>query len=104
LNSHHHQQQKPKKKKTHSSSRSVSVPATSANMGPGFDSFGFAVDLKNELVLERGAFQIEIFGEGELSLPKDETNAIIGAVRDGYAAIFPNEGAGLSHFLTLRHD
>jgi homoserine kinase len=55
-------------------------------------------------VLERGAFQIEIFGEGELSLPKDETNAIIGAVRDGYAAIFPNEGAGLSHFLTLRHD
>jgi len=73
-------------------------------MGPGFDSFGFAVDLKNELVLERGAFQIEIFGEGELSLPKDETNAIIGAVRDGYAAIFPNEGAGLSHFLTFRHD
>ena len=24
-------------------------------MGPGFDSFGFAVDLENELILERGA-------------------------------------------------
>ena len=55
----------------------VRVPATSANMGPGFDSFGFAVDLENELVLERGAFKVDIIGEGETSLPRDESNAII---------------------------
>ena len=60
-------------------------------MGPGFDSFGFAVDLQNELVLERGPFRFDIYGEGETSLPRDETNAIISAVKDGYAAIFPDE-------------
>lgn len=60
-------------------------------MGPGFDSFGFAVDLENELVLERGAFEMDIYGEGENTLPRDESNAIISAVRDGYAAIFPDE-------------
>ena len=49
--------------------RRVSVPATSANMGPGFDSFGFAVDLENELSLERGPFSVDIVGEGEDSLP-----------------------------------
>ena len=60
-------------------------------MGPGFDSFGFAVDLENELVLERGAFKVDIIGEGETSLPRDESNAIIKAVKDGYAAIYPDE-------------
>ena len=70
---------------------SITVPATSANMGPGFDSFGFAVDLENELILERGAFKVDIIGEGETSLPRDESNAIIKAVKDGYAAIYPDE-------------
>ena len=60
-------------------------------MGPGFDSFGFAVDLENELVLERGAFKVDIIGEGETSLPRDQSNAIIKAVKDGYAAIYPDE-------------
>ena len=50
----------------------MSVPATSANMGPGFDSFGFAVDLENELLVERGPFAMEIVGEGAESLPVRE--------------------------------
>lgn len=44
----------------------VSVPATSANLGPGFDSLGLAVDLRNrvELVPSR-FFAVSIKGEGE---------------------------------------
>ena len=59
-------------------------------MGPGFDSFGFAVDLENELILERGEFVVDVVGEGEDSLPRDESNAIIQAVKDGFSAIYPD--------------
>ena len=62
------------------------VPATSANMGPGFDSFGFALDLGNELVIERKGFGVDIVGQGKDSLPRDESNAIVKAVQQGYAA------------------
>lgn len=33
----------------------VRAPATSANMGPGFDSLGFAMELRDELTFERAA-------------------------------------------------
>ena len=52
-------------------------------MGPGFDCFGFAVDVRNELIVERGTFAIEIEGEGREELPRDETNAIYDAVAGG---------------------
>jgi uncharacterized protein (UPF0210 family) len=42
-----------------------------------------------ELIVERGAFSMTIVGEGEGSLPVDETNAIIKAVADGRAYIRP---------------
>ena len=31
---------------------SVSVPATSANLGPGFDSFGLALDIRNVVTID----------------------------------------------------
>ena len=67
----------------------LSVPATSANMGPGFDCFGFAVDVRNELIVERGEFEIDIVGEGKDELPRDETNAIYDAVVTGFEAARP---------------
>lgn len=69
----------------------VSVPATSANMGPGFDCFGFAVDVRNELIVERGSFGIDIEGEGKDELPRDETNAIYTAVKVGFEAARPGK-------------
>ena len=66
---------------------SISVPATTANIGPGFDSLGFAVDLRNELNVEispDGTFQLELKGEGCDFLPRDESNAVIEAVKKGY--------------------
>ena len=43
---------------------SVTIPATSANLGPGFDCLGLALELRNRLVLEAVGPTIE-FGSGE---------------------------------------
>ena len=43
----------------------VRVPATSANMGPGFDALGLGLDIWNEISVERAAkFKITTEGEG----------------------------------------
>ena len=44
----------------------ISVPATSANLGPGFDSLGLAVDLRNRVEFHPSKFfSVSIKGEGE---------------------------------------
>ncbi len=51
------------------------VPATSANLGPGFDCLGLALDLYNEVALIPGrTFRVDIVGEGADSLPRDRSN------------------------------
>lgn len=52
------------------------VPATSANLGPGFDCIGLAIDLWNETVVEIGEPTIRVQGEGAEFLPTDQTNLI----------------------------
>ncbi|MDD5406684.1 MAG: homoserine kinase [Sulfurovaceae bacterium] len=43
----------------------VSVPATSANLGPGFDSLGLAIDLRNEVIIKPSTFlSLATHGEG----------------------------------------
>ena len=55
----------------------VKTPATTANLGPGFDCLGMALDLWNELIVEEGDFNIEIQGEGENQIPNDSRNLIV---------------------------
>eukprot|EP00051_Salpingoeca_urceolata_P006755 m.89395 g.89395 ORF g.89395 m.89395 type:complete len:879 (+) comp14972_c1_seq2:155-2791(+) len=56
----------------------VRVPATTANMGPGYDSLGMAVDLWNELEVEVASrFSMIIEGEGADVLPRDGTNLVV---------------------------
>ena len=65
----------------------VEVPATSANLGPGFDCFGLALDWRervNVAVIEQG-YQIEVSGEGAAELPRDESHLIIRAALVGLA-------------------
>jgi homoserine kinase len=60
----------------------VRAPATSANLGPGFDCAGAALDLWNELELEeadRGRVTVEIEGEGAGELPTDDANLVVRA-------------------------
>tara|TARA_Y100000590_G_scaffold66470_2_gene72006 strand:- start:2021 stop:2920 length:900 start_codon:yes stop_codon:yes gene_type:complete len=54
----------------------VKVPATSANMGPGFDSLGIALDVWNEVRISKAPFSIKIDGTGEEELPKDTSNLV----------------------------
>lgn len=65
----------------------VYVPATTANLGPGFDTLGLALDLWNETEFsqngERG-LSLSITGEGTGKLPTDETNAIAAAAYQLY--------------------
>ncbi len=60
--------------------RTIMVPATSANIGPGFDCLGLALDLYNEieyeLVGDPGDFEVEIIGEGQESLSSGKENLV----------------------------
>lgn len=65
----------------------VEVPATSANLGPGFDCFGLALDWRervNLAVIEQG-YQIEVSGQGAAELPRDESHLIIRSALVGLA-------------------
>jgi homoserine kinase len=61
----------------------VKVPATSANLGPGFDCLGLALGLYNTLtIVERPqGLKIEVQGEGADTLPVDQSNLVIQAAR-----------------------
>jgi homoserine kinase len=56
------------------------APASTANLGPGFDAVGVALDLWNELVAEEsGTFGVEVIGEGADEVPRDETHLALRA-------------------------
>ena len=56
----------------------VQIPATSANMGPGFDSIGVAVSLYNHIWVEEipEGLEVEVRREQSLPVPRDESNLI----------------------------
>jgi homoserine kinase len=54
----------------------VSVPATSANLGPGFDTLGLAIDLRNEIIIKPSKFlSVSTHGEGAEN-PKIKKNTL----------------------------
>lgn len=56
----------------------VRVPATTANLGPGFDALGMSLNLYNTVELEEtaGGCRVEIEGEGIENLPRDTNNLV----------------------------
>ncbi len=58
---------------------SVSAPATSANLGPGFDHLGLAYDLRQQATLRvtESASVAEVTGEGADAVPRDGSHLII---------------------------
>ncbi len=70
----------------------VTVPATSANLGPGFDTLGLALDLRDELeaeVLESGLV-VEVHGYGDGEVPLDERHLVVRAMRATFERLGQN--------------
>ena len=67
----------------------VSVPATSANLGPGFDSLGLALGLRDELVGEvvEDGLLVEVSGAGAEEVSRDEEHLVVRSMRAGFAAL-----------------
>lgn len=66
----------------------VKVPATTANLGPGFDVLGMALNLYNEVEIEESSEnKIEIYGEGENTLPRDSNNLVFQTVSNFFSKV-----------------
>ncbi len=65
----------------------VSVPATSANLGPGFDSFGLALEMRDRYaaqILDDATFDVDVSGEGAEEVKKDKSNLVIKSMLRGF--------------------
>jgi homoserine kinase len=64
----------------------VRVPATSANLGPGYDSFGLALSLYDEIVVRVGedGLDLDVAGESADRVRKDSRNLVIKAMNTAF--------------------
>ena len=68
----------------------VRVPATSANLGPGFDTLGLALSVYDELIvtaLPQGRLEIEVSGEGADDVPRDASNLVVRSIAYAFEAV-----------------
>jgi homoserine kinase len=64
----------------------VRTPATSANLGPGFDAFGLALGLYDDVVVRvaDSGLHVDIAGEGAETLSRDEKHLIVRSLRTSF--------------------
>jgi homoserine kinase len=67
----------------------IQVPASTTNLGPGFDCLGMALRLYNRLQVETAStgLEIEVTGEGAEALPRDERNLVYQVMRATFDAL-----------------
>jgi homoserine kinase len=66
----------------------VRVPATSANLGPGFDALGLALTLHDTVCAQISEVtSVEIEGEGAEELPVDEKHLIVQTILQTFAEV-----------------
>ncbi|MEE9325268.1 MAG: homoserine kinase [Dehalococcoidia bacterium] len=79
----------------------VRVPATAANMGPGFDCLGMALDIFNTVTVERSQnFHIAVSGQGDGQLSLGEDNMVYRGIGIAYKEI----GMGIPTLSLLCHN
>ena len=67
----------------------VRVPATSANLGPGFDALGLALALYDDVVVrvaEEGLY-VDVAGEGADTVPRTRRHLVVRALQAGFDAL-----------------
>lgn len=65
----------------------VRVPATSANLGPGFDTLGIALSYYDDLEVtaqKPGKVSVEVTGEGKGQVPLDESHLVVRAILETF--------------------
>ncbi len=64
----------------------VRVPATSANLGPGFDSAGLALSLHDDVVVRitGSGLDVEVEGEGAAEVPRGEKHLVVQSLRAAF--------------------
>jgi homoserine kinase len=67
----------------------VRVPASTANLGPGFDALGMALGLYDtvEVTVSGDKTRVEVTGEGAGAVPTDEKHLVVRALRAGADAL-----------------
>ncbi len=67
----------------------IRVPASSANLGPGFDALGLALALYDEVTAEvtGESLVVEVVGEGSSDVPLDEKHLVVSSMRRAFAAL-----------------
>ncbi|BAV42718.1 homoserine kinase [Mycobacterium ulcerans] len=68
---------------------SAVVAASSANLGPGFDSLGLALSLYDEIVLETtdSGLEVVVEGEGAGQVPLNSEHLVVRAIQHGLRAV-----------------
>jgi homoserine kinase len=70
----------------------ISVPATSANLGPGFDTLGLALNLRNEVVIKPAKFHsVSLKGEGSNNPKLKDNNMFISTFNDFHQNLSSNK-------------
>lgn len=81
----------------------VKVPATTANLGPGFDTLGLALSLYDELAVtvrhEPGA-HVEVIGVGAGEVPTDDSNLVVTTINH----VFDTLGVPLAGLEVVAHN
>ena len=67
----------------------VAVPATSANLGPGFDSLGLALSMHDHLEAEvvDAGLEVVVTGAGAGSVPLDESHLVVRSMRAAFGLL-----------------
>lgn len=68
----------------------VRVPATSANLGPGFDTLGLALSLYDQLrvtAVPDPGVRVSVSGVGESTVSRDETNLVVRSILATFAFV-----------------